>query len=209
MLYPISECFFSLQWEGYNTWKPSIFVRFWWCNLKCWYCDTPYAVTDASEMKMMKLEEITDQIKSYPCEHIVFTWWEPAMFEDQINMIMSQLPLHYTTEIETNGAFKLNNKYDQVNVSYKTSNSWNKRYELKALDSTYDYKFVVENEEDLKEIEEIIEKYELFDNRIYLMPLWVTKESQVNEVVMKYCLDHGYLYCQRIHILLFWNKRWV
>jgi hypothetical protein len=41
------------------------------------------------------------------------------------------------------------------------------------------------------------------------MPLWVTEDSQKNLLVAKYCMEKWYRYCQRTHILLFWNKRWV
>src|SRR5687768_4443434 len=38
----ISEIYSSLQGEGLLTGTPSVFVRASGCNLRCWYCDTPY-----------------------------------------------------------------------------------------------------------------------------------------------------------------------
>ena len=154
------------------------------------------------------LGEMIEDIKEYPCDHIVFTWWEPALFEKQIKELQDELWYRYTYEIETNWGIELKNHYDQVNVSYKTSNSWNPKYELRAISDKYNYKFVVADEKDFK-VEEIIQEYELFNNMIYLMPLWVTEESQNNLKVAQYCLEHWYQYCQRMHIVLFWNKRWV
>lgn len=208
---PISEIFYSLQGEWRNTGKPSIFVRFWGCNLRCGYCDTPYAVIDNTQLQELELEKIVEQIKSYPCKHIVFSWGEPSMYEKLIANIMWQLEPHYTTEIETNWKLPLTLKYNQVNVSYKTTNSWNPPYELKALTEfhDYDYKFVVKDEKDLQEVEEIIKKYDLPKENIYLMPLGIDKESQNNLVIAQYCLGKGYKYCQRTHIVLFGNRRWV
>lgn len=209
---PISEVFYTLQWEWRNTGKPVIFIRFWWCNKRCNFCDTPYAVTDNSEMKQEDLFSIIDEIDKYPSKHIVFTWWEPALFEKQIAEIQDYLSANrywYTWEIETNGSIELKNYYDQVNVSYKTSNSWVPKYELKALSTKYDYKFVVADEYDFEEVEEIIEEYNLPKENIWLMPLWVTEDSQKNLLVAKYCMEKWYRYCQRTHILLFGNKRWV
>ena len=39
----ISEIFYSLQGEGELTGVPSVFVRTSGCNLRCNWCDTPYA----------------------------------------------------------------------------------------------------------------------------------------------------------------------
>ena len=207
----ISECFLSLQWEGRNTGKSSIFLRFRGCNLKCWYCDTPYAVIDDTDSQDMDIDDIVDKIKALPCKHIVFTWGEPALFEKYIQRIQSKLDAdrYYTYEIETNWSIELKNFYHQVNVSYKTSNSWNKSYELKAVSTKFDYKFVVANEKDIQEVEKIVKEYKLPEDRIYLMPLWTTKDSQVNIEVANYCIKSWYRYCQRVHIMLFGDRKGV
>ena len=39
----ISEIFHSVQGEGRLVGVPSVFVRTSGCNLRCWFCDTPYS----------------------------------------------------------------------------------------------------------------------------------------------------------------------
>ena len=39
----IAEIYKSVQGEGLLTGKASVFVRVSGCNLRCWFCDTPYA----------------------------------------------------------------------------------------------------------------------------------------------------------------------
>ena len=39
----ISEIFYSIQGEGILTGVPSVFIRTSGCNLRCTWCDTPYA----------------------------------------------------------------------------------------------------------------------------------------------------------------------
>ena len=205
--------FLSLQGEGPNVWLPSIFIRFYGCNLLCKWCDSLYAVNKPEGLIDITVDEIVEQIKNLKCKNIVFTWWEPSLFEDTIKEIQNELDWSYTYEIETNGSRILKNYYHQVNISPKLSNSWNKKYELKILESENIieacFKFVAKTKEDLEEIQEYIKENSLSSNIIYIMPMWTDNESQNNKEVLQFCLDNWYHYCQRMHILLFWNKKWV
>ena len=63
--------------------------------------------------------------------------------------------------------------------------------------------------EDIEEIEECIKRYNINKNKIYIMPMWTDKESQINQEVLNYCIKKWYRYCQRTHIILFGNKKGV
>lgn len=210
--------FFSLQWEWPNTWLPSIFIRFYGCNLHCKWCDSLYAVDNPESLVKIDIDDLVEEIKKIPCNHIIFTWWEPSLFADKIEIIQQSLGGGYSYEIETNGSIPLKNMFHYINISPKLWNSWNKSYELKALDelpryTTYptiiSFKFVAKWKEDFEEIQEYIAMNNLPKYNIYIMPMWVDSESQINQEVLQFCLDNWYRYCQRMHILLFGNKKWV
>ena len=222
----ISEIFQSIQWEWRNTWKPSIFVRFWWCNLHCEWCDTKYSRDSKVEKPKTKdLKEVVKTIKSLKSKHIIFTWWEPTLFQKQMKAIQQVLNW-YTYELETNGSNELVEEleFNQINISPKLKSSWNGEYELNIFKSDLikhrekskpyvDLKFVCSNEIDTKETDECIkkidEKYwlDLIDS-VYIMPLWIDKKSQTNQFLVKYCIDNNYNYCLRQHIILFWDGKW-
>ena len=77
----ISEIFYSIQGEGSRAGLPCVFVRLQECNLRCVWCDTPYALKKGEGM-IMTLEEIRNEIKKYNCKFIEFTGGEPLLQEN-------------------------------------------------------------------------------------------------------------------------------
>jgi len=53
----ISEIYASRQGEGLLTGQPSVFIRTSGCNLRCWFCDTPFT-SWAPEGENMSVDEI-------------------------------------------------------------------------------------------------------------------------------------------------------
>jgi 7-carboxy-7-deazaguanine synthase len=58
----ISEIYSSLQGEGLLTGTPSVFVRTSGCNLRCWFCDTPYTSWHP-EGEDWSVEEIVQEVQ--------------------------------------------------------------------------------------------------------------------------------------------------
>src|SRR5689334_23693924 len=59
----ISEIFYSIQGEGELTGVPSVFVRASGCNLRCTWCDTPYASWNP-EGEPRTVEQIVAEVQS-------------------------------------------------------------------------------------------------------------------------------------------------
>ena len=68
-------------------------------------------------------------------------------------------------------------------------------------------KFVVQDEEDLQEIQDIKNTY-LFDYNIYLMPCGGTSEMLANTKlnIAELAMERGWKYSPRLHVDLFGNR---
>lgn len=227
---PIVEIFETIQGEGINTGKPSVFVRLWGCNLRCRFdgveCDTPYAVyTEKDKALQMHYQDVAKRIQSLKPKHVVWTGGEPMMFQLFITNCIQTLNTSskYTHEIETNGTIVLNyntkNWIDFFNLSIKLKSSNQiKEYEDKrivrlAIESypfpKSIFKFVVMGEEDMYEINYLHKHFPFF--KVYLMPQGRTREDVIknSEIVVKNCIEYNYTYSPRLHIMLWDMKRGV
>jgi 7-carboxy-7-deazaguanine synthase len=77
----IAETFFSVQGEGKLTGVPSWFCRASGCNLRCVWCDTPYA-SWAPEGPVRSIDSLVEEGLSRPgVTHAVLTGGEPMLFD--------------------------------------------------------------------------------------------------------------------------------
>src|SRR6188508_268512 len=95
----ISEIFYSLQGEGELTGVPSVFVRASGCNLRCTWCDTPYASWDP-EGPNLTIGEIVRRVREFRCKHTVITGGEPLIMPDisELCLALRELGQHLTIE---------------------------------------------------------------------------------------------------------------
>jgi organic radical activating enzyme len=227
---PIAEIFSSITGEGKSLGTPSIFIRFYGCNLRCRFlgnsCDTPYAVITEKEKALMLTEdELEKRILTYkPTHHIVFTGGETTIYQDMINAVMNYLrPLGYTAEIETNGTIPIlpltKAMIDQFNVSVKLKSSNQaegydtKRINHLALKSfppeKSNFKFVVTSIDDISEILRLHELYPKLP--VYLMPQGMTRDEIIANglYVVELCMKYNFFYSPREQIIIWGKKRGV
>jgi 7-carboxy-7-deazaguanine synthase len=118
----IAEIYRSVQGEGFLTGEPSVFVRASGCNLRCWFCDTPYASWQP-EGEDLSVDEIVRQIENCECDHVVITGGEPMLFAELIPLTQHLRDLGRHITIETAGTLNLPVECDLISISPKLSNS--------------------------------------------------------------------------------------
>src|SRR5690606_37742531 len=95
----IAETFTSLQGEGRLTGTRSFFIRTSGCNLRCWFCDTPYASWQP-EGEMQSVDALVTAAIESGCQHIVLTGGEPLLPEASAELVrcLRAAALHVTIE---------------------------------------------------------------------------------------------------------------
>ena len=226
----ISEIFYSIQGEGELTGVPSVFVRTSGCNLRCDWCDTTYASWNP-EGAEISLDKIVAEVLKYPAQHCVLTGGEP-MIAKGIHELASALRAagkHIT--IETAGTITPDDiPCDLASISPKLSNStpgqrlpevWRQKHEklrrqpgvLAEWISIYSYqlKFVVTSATDLEEIQLLLHDIgkTIRPEKILLMPEGISSTAirGRDQTLVEICKQHGYRYCNRLHVEMFGHTR--
>jgi 7-carboxy-7-deazaguanine synthase len=222
----IAEVFHSIQGEGRLTGVPSVFIRTSGCNLRCWFCDTPYTSWNP-EGEDRSVDSLIEETTTFNCEHVVITGGEPMLVKD-VAVLATRLKddgKHIT--IETAGTIDLNVPADLMSISPKRANStpnsemgWAERHDarrhrpdvINRLTTDYDYqlKFVVDRPEDIEDVAEYLEEFPHIDpGKVYLMPQAIDREPHAEKCgwLGEAATARGWQLCRRLHIELFGNKR--
>ena len=96
----VNEIFYSIQGESTYAGKPCVFVRLTGCDLRCSWCDTPYAF---SEGQKMSIDAVLQQIDTYGSPLVEVTGGEPLLQEDVYPLMERLLQSGRTVLLETGG----------------------------------------------------------------------------------------------------------
>jgi len=217
----VCEIFESLQGEGRLTGTRSVFVRASGCNLRCGYCDTPYASSEP-EGEDLAVEEIFDRVTRFDATHVVLTGGEPMLFAELVPLSQRLAAAGRHVTIETAGTLWLPVACSLMSISPKRANSaprpehaaaWATRHErtrhapevIRRLVCEYDYqvKFVIDRPEDCEDVEAYLSELPEIDrDRVLLMPQGTTVAELEERAgwLRAYCQSHGLTFCPRRHI---------
>jgi len=96
----INEIFHSIQGESTLAGVPCVFVRLTACDLRCRWCDTPYAF---HEGRKHSVDEVVAQVEAYGCPTVEITGGEPLLQADVIPLMSALLARGYQVMVETGG----------------------------------------------------------------------------------------------------------
>jgi 7-carboxy-7-deazaguanine synthase len=221
----IAEVFNSVQGEGRYLGVPSTFIRTSGCNLRCWFCDTPYTSWNP-EGDQQSVAELVQQATDYATEHVVITGGEPMLVQEVVTLTQELKARGHVITIETAGTVDLPVVADLMSISPKMLNSvprgteWAERHDqrrhvpnvIRRLVRDYDYqlKFVVDSLADLAEIETWLVGFpEVAPENVYLMPQGIEANGlrEKLEWIGPEAQRRGWRVTRRLHVELFGNKR--
>lgn len=230
----VSEIFGpTVQGEGPSQGRPVTFVRLGLCNLDCRWCDTPYTWdwTGRTGTVYRRKEEldrrdpatILEQVIIRRATHIVISGGEPLVQASGLTELVEMMYENgLTVEIETNGTIALPERLIDlgigVNCSPKLSSAdimYDRRLRFDVLAQLRDYgaafKFVVSCADDLAEVDEIVQRADIPNSQIWLMPLGTTRDAILSALPFMFdlCASRGWSLSPRLHVLAHGNLRGV
>ena len=99
-LLTINEIFYSVQGESTYAGRPCVFVRLTACDLRCSWCDTPYAFFEGTKRP---LEDVLAEVDRYDCPLVEVTGGEPLLQENVYPLMDELIARGKTVLLETGG----------------------------------------------------------------------------------------------------------
>jgi len=96
----INEIFYSIQGESTYAGRPCVFVRLTACDLRCSWCDTPYAF---DEGRKQTVDDVMAEVERHGCQLVEITGGEPLLQEDVYELMNRLLAQGRTVMLETGG----------------------------------------------------------------------------------------------------------
>ncbi|HJN45615.1 MAG: 7-carboxy-7-deazaguanine synthase [Acidobacteria bacterium] len=96
----VNEIFYSIQGESDQSGRPCVFVRLTGCDLRCVWCDTPYAFRDG---RALEVADVIAEVGQYRCDLVEITGGEPLLQEDVYPLMDRLVADGATVLLETGG----------------------------------------------------------------------------------------------------------
>ena len=160
----VHEMYVSVQGESTHTGRPCAFVRLTACDLRCSWCDTPYAFTGG---KKMSVDEVAAEVEKLRCPLVEITGGEPLLQADVIPLMEKLLAAGHEVLVETGGHLPIDKLPEQVvaiiDVKCPGSGEAAKMHwpNLDALRPHDEVKFVIKDRADYEYARDVVRKHDL------------------------------------------------
>ena len=160
----VNEIFHSIQGESRRAGEPCVFVRLTACDLRCSWCDTPYAFYEG---KKRSIDDVIAEVERYQCPLVEITGGEPLLQEDVYPLMEQLLARGLTVMIETGGHRSISRVPDGVlrimDVKCPGSGEAHRNHweNLALIGSRDEVKFVIKDREDYEYARDVVARYNL------------------------------------------------
>ncbi len=160
----VNEIFHSIQGESTHAGRPCVFVRLTACDLRCSWCDTPYAFHEGQKMSV---DEVVGRVREYGCEVVEITGGEPLLQKEVYPLMQRLLDDGRTVMLETGGHLSVEAvpaaviRVIDVKCPGSGESAKNHWANLDRLRPTDEIKFVIKDRADYEYAREVVAKHEL------------------------------------------------
>jgi 7-carboxy-7-deazaguanine synthase len=175
-LLTVNEVFYSIQGESSYAGRPCVFVRLTACDLRCSWCDTPYAFTEG---RKQSLDEVLAEVDRLNCRLVEVTGGEPLLQEEVYPLMQALIDDGRTVLLETGGHRSIERVPEAVTIIMDVKcpgsgesdhNDWTNLDRLRTHDEV---KFVVQDRADYEFARDVICRHRLAERAaaIHLSPV--------------------------------------
>ncbi len=160
----INEIFHSIQGESSRAGQLCVFVRLTACDLRCSWCDTPYAF---HEGRSMSVDEVVAAVEAHGTPLVEITGGEPLLQDDVYPLIDRLLAGGRTVMLETGGHRPITRvpaavlKIVDIKCPASGEAAKNDWANLDRLAPHDEVKFVVQDRADYEFAREVIARHDL------------------------------------------------
>ena len=172
----VNEIFHSIQGESTHAGRPCVFVRLTACDLRCRWCDTPYAF---HEGRKMSVDDVIADVESRGCDVVEVTGGEPLLQPDVYPLMQRLLDSGKTVLIETGGHRSIADvpagviRIMDVKCPGSGESAHNNFENFAYLTSTDEVKFVIADRGDYEFASDLVKRENLLDkvNAVLFSPV--------------------------------------
>lgn len=160
----VFEIYLSIQGESTHVGRPCVFVRLAACDLRCSWCDTPYAFTGG---KKMSIDEVMTEVRALQCNLVELTGGEPLLQKEAIPLMQRLRDEGFEVLVETGGHLPIHDLpagvHAIMDVKCPGSGEAGKMHwpNLEVLSKAHEVKFVIRDRTDYDYARDVITTHAL------------------------------------------------
>ena len=160
----VFEIYESIQGESTHAGRPCVFVRLAACDLRCAWCDTPYAFTGGAKKSV---DDVLREVEAFGARVVEITGGEPMLQREVTVLMQALLDAGHEVLLETGGHIPLDDVPEAVvaivDVKCPGSGESAKMHwpNLEQLSPHDEVKFVIADRVDFEYAREVVKRYDL------------------------------------------------